>query len=68
MQTQTLRRKVGFDEFPTVSRKLVEMLKQYCTDTTVFVWGTIKDFSIRGERRDIIKAFKRTAHRIAYGV
>jgi len=57
LQSQTYRRKIRFDEFSTVSRKLVEALKQYCTDTTVFVWGSVKNYGIQGERRDLIKGF-----------
>jgi len=57
VQSQLYRRKIRFDDYPTVSRKLVESLKQYCTDTTVFVWGAVKNYSIQGQRRDIVKGF-----------
>ena len=58
-QTQAYRRKIRFDEFPTVSRKLVESLKQYCTDSTMFVWGSVKKSAIKGIRKSAIKGFIR---------
>ena len=54
LQTQNYRRKVRFDDYPTVSRKLVESLKQYCSDSTIFVWGRIKNYSIDGVRKYLI--------------
>jgi hypothetical protein len=59
VQTQSFRRKIRFDEFPTVSRKLVESLKQYTTDSTVFVWGRIKNCTITGARKKLIRGFIR---------
>jgi hypothetical protein len=56
LQTQNFRRKIHFDDYPAVSRKLVESLKQYCSDSTIFVWGKIKDYSIEGVRRYLIRS------------
>jgi hypothetical protein len=53
-QTQTYRARIHFDEFPVVSRKMVEALKLYCNDTTVFVWGTVKNCAVKGARRGLI--------------
>jgi hypothetical protein len=53
-QTRFYRRKINFDESPVVSTKLLESLKQYCTDTTVFVWGEVKKFSMKGVRRNFV--------------
>ncbi len=58
-QTQWYRRKIGFDETRVVSRKLIESMKQYCTDSTVFVWGTIKSFLVKGARRSLIRGYVR---------
>jgi hypothetical protein len=58
-QTQAFRRKIRFDEFPTVSRKLVESLKQYTTDSSVFVWGRIKNCTLTGARKKLIRGFIR---------
>jgi hypothetical protein len=57
LQTQSFRRKVHFDDFPTVSRKLIESLRQYTTDSTVFVWGRIKSSTLSGKRKSLIKGF-----------
>jgi hypothetical protein len=57
LQTQSFRRKVHFDEFPTVSRKLIESLRQYTTDSTVFVWGRIKSCTLIGKRKSLFKGF-----------
>lgn len=56
LQTQNYRRKIHFDEFPTVSRKLVESLRQYCSDSTIFVWGKIKNYSIEAQRTYLIRS------------
>jgi hypothetical protein len=53
-QTRFYRRKINFDESPVVSTKLLESLKQYCTDTTVFVWGEVKKCSMKGVRKNFI--------------
>ncbi len=55
-QTQSFRRKIRFDEYPVVSRKLVESLKQYTADSTIFVWGRVKNSSFTGMRRKAIRA------------
>ena len=57
LQTQSFRRKIRFDEFPTVSRKLIESLRQYNSDSTVFVWGCIKSCTLAGKRKSLIKGF-----------
>jgi hypothetical protein len=56
LQTQSYRRKIHFDNYPTVSRKLVESLRQYCSDSTIFVWGKIKNYSIKSVRRYLIRS------------
>lgn len=55
LQTQNFRRKIHFDDYPTVSRKLVESLKLYTSDSTIFVWGRIKKYAIEGVRRSLIR-------------
>jgi hypothetical protein len=57
LQTQSFRRKIRFDEFPTVSRKLIESLRQYSSDSTVFVWGSIKNCTLAGKRKSLIKGY-----------
>jgi hypothetical protein len=59
LQTQTFRRKIRFDEFPTVSRKLVETLKQYSSDSAVFVWGSVKNNTFTGMRKNAIREYIR---------
>ena len=59
LQTQSFRRKIRFDESPTVSRKLVESLKQYSSDSAVFVWGRIKNYMVAGKRMKVIRGFIR---------
>jgi len=58
-QTQSLRRKIGFDESPSVSRQLIESLKQYGMDSTMFIWGSIKKCSFTGMRRKLIRQWIR---------
>jgi hypothetical protein len=57
LQTQLYRQKIRFNEFPTVSRKLVESLKQYSSDSALFIWGQIKDYSVKGIRRRMIRGY-----------
>jgi hypothetical protein len=59
LQTVRYRSKIRFDEFPTVSRKLVESLKQYCSDSTVFIWGAVKNYSVRPVRKNLIQGVAR---------
>jgi hypothetical protein len=59
LQTQSYRRKIQFDNYPTVSRKLVESLRQYCSDSTLFVWGKIKNYSVAGVRRYLVRGMVR---------
>jgi hypothetical protein len=56
LQTQSFRKKVRFDEFPAVSRKLVEGLRQYTSDSAVFVWGMITGNTLGGKRSKAIRA------------
>lgn len=68
LQTQNYRRKVHFDDYPTVSRKLVESLKQYCSDSTIFVWGKIKNYSIKSVRRYLIRSAIRGEINITFNI
>jgi hypothetical protein len=56
LASQDLRRRIGFDEFPTVSRHLVEGLRQFSSDSTIFVWMSVKSRTIKPVRRQLVKA------------
>jgi hypothetical protein len=47
------RKKIGFDDYSTLSRNLIESLRQFSNDSTVFVWFTLKNFSIKPKRKFI---------------
>ncbi|MFP4241980.1 MAG: hypothetical protein ACLFTW_08415 [Chitinispirillaceae bacterium] len=50
IQSRRYREKINFDGHPVVSRTLVEKLEAIAPDSTLFVWGTVKDYRIRPER------------------
>jgi hemoglobin-like flavoprotein len=50
---QHYARFIKFDEYPIVSRKLVEAVESFASDTTLFVWGTIKKCSVNMVRKNI---------------
>jgi hypothetical protein len=56
LASQDFRQRIGFDDFPTVSRRLVEGLRQFNSDSTVFVWVSVKDRSIKPVRRWWVRA------------
>ncbi len=56
LTSQDFRRRINFDDFPTVSRRLVESLKQFSNDSTVFIWVTVKDHSVKPQRKLLVKA------------
>jgi hypothetical protein len=56
LASQDFRHRINFDDFPTVSRRLVESLRQFSSDSTVFVWVTVKNRTIKPVRRWLIKA------------
>jgi hypothetical protein len=51
LASQDFRQRIGFDDFPTVSRRLVEGLRQFNSDSTVFVWVSVTNRMIRPVRR-----------------
>jgi hypothetical protein len=53
---QEFRRRINFDDFPTVSRRLVESLRQYSSDSTMFIWATLKSSTLKPVRSWIIKS------------
>jgi hypothetical protein len=56
LTSQDFRRRIKFDDFPTVSRRLVEGLRDFSTDSTIYVWANVKSRSIVPVRRMLVKA------------
>lgn len=56
LTSQNFRRRIKFDDFPTVSRRLVEGLRDFSNDSAVFVWASVKSRSITPVRRMLVKA------------
>lgn len=54
LQTQRYREQINFEDYPTVSRVLVESLNKLVSDTTLFVWGTVKEYRISAIRKNLI--------------
>jgi hypothetical protein len=59
LASQDFRHRIGFDDFPTVSRRLVEGLRQFSSDSTVFVWLSVKRYSVRPVRTWVVGASAR---------
>jgi hypothetical protein len=45
-----MQRKIDFDQFAAVSRRLVEKVMDYIPDSTIIVWGRVTDFTIKPRR------------------
>lgn len=56
LASQDFRHRISFDDFPTVSRRLVEGLRQFNSDSTVFVWATVKSRTIKPVRKWLVEA------------
>jgi hypothetical protein len=56
LASQDFRHRINFDDFPTVSKRLVEGLRQFTSDSTVFVWVTVKSRTIKPVRKWLVKA------------
>jgi hypothetical protein len=56
LASQDFRQRIGFDDFPTVSRRLVEGLRQFNSDSTVFVWVSVTNRMIHPVRRWWVRA------------
>jgi len=59
LASQDFRHRISFDDFSTVSRRLVEGLRLFNSDSTVFVWVTVKSFSIHPVRTWLVAASAR---------
>lgn len=53
--SQRYARSIKFDDYPVVSRVLVESIETFATDTTLFIWGTVKKCSITTMRKNFLK-------------
>jgi hypothetical protein len=56
LTSQDYRHRIKFDDFPTVSRRLVEGLRDLSADSTVFVWVSVKNRSVKPVRRWLVRA------------
>ena len=56
LTSQDYRRRIKFDDFPTVSRRLVEGVRDLSADSTVFVWVSVKSRFVKPVRRWLVKA------------
>jgi hypothetical protein len=53
--SQRYARLIKFNYFPVVSRELVESIEAFATDTTLFVWGTIKKCNVSTVRKNVLQ-------------
>lgn len=53
--SQRYARMIKFDYFPIVSRELVESIESFATDTTLFIWGTVKKCSVTTMRKNLLR-------------
>ena len=51
IETQRYANLIRFNDFPTVSRNLVAEMIKVAPETTLFVWGTIKEYHISPVRK-----------------
>jgi hypothetical protein len=53
--SQRYARQIKFNYFPVVSRELVQSIETFATDTTLFVWGTVKKCNVSTVRKNFLK-------------
>ncbi|HEX2958207.1 MAG TPA: hypothetical protein VHO70_15340 [Chitinispirillaceae bacterium] len=53
--SQRYARMIKFDYFPVVSRELVESIETFASDTTLFVWGTVKKCNVSTVRKNLLR-------------
>lgn len=53
--SQRYSRQIKFNYFPVVSRELVESIEAFATDTTLFIWGTVKKCNVHSVRKNILR-------------
>lgn len=53
--SQRYARMIKFNDYPVVSRELVESIESFATDTTLFVWGTVKKCGVTTIRKNFLK-------------
>lgn len=56
MEAQRFRERINFFDHQTVSVDLVRALDQFAPDTTLFVWGVVKQYRMRPVRRFLFGA------------
>jgi hypothetical protein len=50
------RRRINFDENPVVSRRLVETLRQFTNDSTVFAWAVVRENTLKPVRQWLVRS------------
>jgi hypothetical protein len=53
--SQRYARQIKFNYFPVVSRELVESIEAFATDTTLFIWGTVKKCNVSTVRKNFLR-------------
>lgn len=53
--SQRYERMIKFNYYPVVSRELVESIESFATDTTLFIWGTVKKCGVTTIRKNFLK-------------
>jgi hypothetical protein len=56
LESQDFRRRIAFDDYSTVSRRLVESLRQFSNDSAIFVWATVRNFTMKPVRQWVVKS------------
>jgi hypothetical protein len=56
LQIQKYQQIIFFSDNSTVSESLVELLEKYAPESTLFVWGWVKDYRITAVRRKLFNA------------
>lgn len=56
VQSQRYRKQINFSDHPIVSKELIVTMAPYVTDTTYFIWGTIKKCSVTPVRKYFFQA------------
>jgi hypothetical protein len=56
LESMEFKNRINFNDYPTVSRRLVESLRLYSNDSTIFIWASVKHLTLKPVRTWLVRA------------
>ncbi|KMQ50987.1 hypothetical protein CHISP_2129 [Chitinispirillum alkaliphilum] len=54
---QNYKERIRFHDYPTVSQDLLNTLRRFASDSTIFIWGSVREYNMRPVRRNLIGSY-----------